>query len=100
MSSTASVPVNNAIKSLGKNIELARKRRGLSQAEAKRKGYALAVEEWQLGEMGLASAILNRDKQPIGAIHISGSCSDWTPEDFSAKFAPLVISAARALHEQ
>ena len=56
MSSAASVPVNNAIKSLGKNIELARKRRGLSQADlAARMGVSVStVRRMEDGHPGMA----------------------------------------------
>lgn len=67
-------------------------------AEAKEAGYALAIEESLLGEIALASPIIDHAGQPIAAIHIVGSRSEWTPEDFSQRFAPLVISAARSLN--
>lgn len=66
-------------------------------AEARAAGYALALEESLLGEIVLASAIVDHDRRPIGAIHISGSCAEWSTDDFTQRFAPLAIGAARAL---
>ncbi|MGB6009271.1 IclR family transcriptional regulator [Castellaniella sp.] len=66
-------------------------------AEARTDGYALALEESLLGEIVLASAIIDRKGRPIGAIHISGSCSEWSAPDFTHRFAPLAIAAARSL---
>lgn len=66
-------------------------------ATARINGYALAIEESLLGEIVLASAILDHEGRPIAAVHIAGSCSEWTPDDFVRRFAPLTIGAAKAL---
>lgn len=65
--------------------------------EARRQSYGLAVEETQLGEIGIGAAVLDRDGRPLGAVHISGSLSTWTSEDFCNRFAPLCIEASKAL---
>lgn len=65
--------------------------------EARINGYSLALEEALLGEIVLASAIVNRKGRPIGAVHISGSCAEWSKPDFVQRFAPLAIAAARSL---
>ncbi len=65
--------------------------------EARRDGYALATEEALLGEIALGAAIVERGGHPIGAVHIAGSLSEWSVEDFRRRFAPLAIEAARAL---
>lgn len=67
--------------------------------EARESGYALALEESLLGEIVLASAIVNRQGRPIGAVHVSGSLSEWSESDFTQRFAPLVIAAARSLRK-
>ena len=36
-------------------------------------------------------------RRPIGAVHIAGSLSEWSVEDFRRRFAPLAIEAARAV---
>ncbi|WP_118138299.1 IclR family transcriptional regulator [Oceanicella sp. SM1341] len=66
-------------------------------AEARRDGFAYAEEESLIGEIVLAAAITGPGGLPIGAIHIAGSMSEWTAEDFRRRFAPLAIEAARAL---
>lgn len=65
---------------------------------ARKQGYALAIEETLMGEVVLASAVLGQNGVPVGAVHISGSCAEWAPEDFVRRFAPLAIEAARALY--
>ena len=65
-------------------------------AQAREEGYAFCQEEALLGEVVVAAAIRNSG-QPIGAVHIAGSLSDWTTADFRRRFAPLVMESARAL---
>lgn len=66
-------------------------------AEAREAGYALALEEIQTGEVALGVAITGADGKPQAAIHVAGSLAEWKPEEFSARFAPLAIEAARAI---
>jgi IclR family transcriptional regulator, pca regulon regulatory protein len=68
--------------------------------DARRDGYALVVEEGLLGEVVLAAAISDRDRRPIAAIHVAGSLSEWSVEDFCKKMHPLAIAAARALSDR
>lgn len=65
--------------------------------EARQNNYGLAVEETMLGEIGIGAAVLDRSGRPVGAVHISGSLSSWTTEDFCKRFAPLCMEAAKAL---
>lgn len=65
--------------------------------QAKSMNYALSLEESLLGEIALACAILDHNQQPVAAVHIAGSCSEWTSEKFAQRFAPLAIETARAL---
>lgn len=60
-------------------------------------GYAVAAEESMLGEINLASAILDHEGRPIAAIDISGSLADWSIDDFARRFAPLLMSGTKAL---
>ena len=60
-------------------------------------GYALAVDQILLGEIAMGFAILDARGAPCAAIHIAGSTSEWTPEDYVARLAPLGQEAARAL---
>lgn len=66
-------------------------------AEARAAGFALTLEERLLGEIVLAAAITDRSGQPIGAIHIAGSLSEWEPAAFRKRMAPLAIETAKAL---
>jgi IclR family pca regulon transcriptional regulator len=59
--------------------------------------YAISLEESLLGEIALACAILDHNQQPVAAVHIAGSLSEWTSEKFAQRFAPLAIETARAL---
>ncbi len=60
-------------------------------------GYALSVEENMLGELNIASAVVNAEGVPVAAVHISGSLAEWTAVAFSNRFSPRVIETARAL---
>lgn len=61
---------------------------------ARRKGYVIQAEEWRLGEIVAAAALLDREGRPVGAIHIAGSTNDWDPKDFEKRMGPLVAAAA------
>ncbi|WP_233271764.1 IclR family transcriptional regulator [Paraburkholderia acidiphila] len=65
--------------------------------EARSRNFAVAEEESLLGELALASAVLDRDGRPLGAVHIAGSCAEWTKAAFVRRFSPLAIEAARAI---
>lgn len=65
--------------------------------EARRDGYALAVEESLIGEVVVAAAITNPQGAPVAAVHIAGSLSEWSVEEFRGRFSPLALEAARAL---
>lgn len=66
--------------------------------EARQLGYALTVEEVLVGEVALGVAVLGTGGKPLGAIHIAGSLSEWTPEAFRTRFAPLAVEAANAIN--
>ena len=66
-------------------------------AEARKKGYAVTVEETVPGEQVVAGAIVNAAGRPLAAIHIAGSLSEWTPTQFEKKFGPLAAETAHAL---
>lgn len=65
--------------------------------EARHEGYAYAAEESLVGEIVLSAAVINDKQQPLAAVHVAGSLSEWTVHDFRKRFAPLAIEAARAL---
>lgn len=66
-------------------------------AQAKIDGYSSQQQECLVGEVALASAMVDHNGEPIGAIHISGLLSEWTPERFVQRFSSLAVTAARAL---
>jgi DNA-binding IclR family transcriptional regulator len=66
-------------------------------AEARRDGFACALEESLIGEVVIAACVTGDRGQPVGAIHIAGSLSEWDDHEFRRRFAPLAIEAARAL---
>jgi len=65
--------------------------------QARSDGFSMASEESMLGEVTLASAVLDHEGRPIAAIDISGSLAEWTKEEFARRFAPLLMSATKAL---
>ena len=64
--------------------------------QARRDGYAVVVDEFVQGEVAIGIA-LERDGRPLGALHVAGSLSEWTPEAFVDRVAPLATEAARAV---
>lgn len=66
--------------------------------EARKNGFALALEEILLGEVAIATAVLAPDGRPLGAIHVAGSLSEWDAETFCRRFAPLAVEAAGAIN--
>lgn len=66
-------------------------------ADARRDGFAVVVDEFVLGEIAIGVAVTRRDGRPLGAIHVAGSQSEWTPEDFIRQTAPVAIEAGRAI---
>lgn len=65
--------------------------------ETREAGYAVAVQEVLVGEIVVGAAVTDRDGRPVGAVHIAGSLSDWTVEDFARRFSPMASGAARAI---
>jgi IclR family pca regulon transcriptional regulator len=66
-------------------------------AQAQADGYAVALEEVQVGEIAIAAAVLDENQRPVAAIHLAGSLSEWTAEEFTRCFAPLVVDAAQSV---
>lgn len=65
--------------------------------DAGHQGYALAVEETQLGEITLGVAIVDANGHPIAAVHIAASTKTWTPEALADKCAVLAMDTAQSL---
>ena len=51
----------------------------------------------QLLAMAVGVAIPDADGRPIAAIHIAASLSEWAPEDFRRRVAPLAAEAVRSI---
>ncbi len=68
--------------------------------QARAEGYALTMQESLMGELAVATAVVDHSGQPVAAIHIYGLLSVWTPESFAQRFGPMVITAARALSDK
>lgn len=69
----------------------------LGQVQAARDhGYAVVVDEFLQGEIAIGVAIASRG-MPVGAIHVAGSLSEWSPEDFERQAAPVAMESARAI---
>ncbi len=66
-------------------------------AQCRQVGYATNCEELFLGDMGLAAPLVDRQGQPVGALHLSPPTSRWTMDDARRKLAPLLIECARAI---
>jgi DNA-binding IclR family transcriptional regulator len=67
--------------------------------KARRQGYAMQVGEWRPAELVIAAAILDPSRAPLGAVHVAASLSEWTPEEFEERMAPLVTNAASAISD-
>lgn len=63
---------------------------------ARTNGYALIVDEFLRGEVAVGVGI-SREGRPIGAIHVAGSLSEWSQDDFARQAAPVAMEAARAI---
>ncbi|MGN6771505.1 MAG: IclR family transcriptional regulator [Rhizobiaceae bacterium] len=66
-------------------------------ARARKDGYALVHNESVIGEVAVACPVLDHRARPVAAVHVAGSLSEWSPETFAKRFAPLVAEAASAL---
>lgn len=66
-------------------------------ALTRQNGHALAIEQILMGEVAVGVAISGADNRPLGAIHIAGSLSEWQPEEFRRRVAPLASEAANAI---
>lgn len=56
-------------------------------------GYAMVVDEFIVGEVALAAAVVDAQGIPLGALHLSGSSTTWSGADYATKFAPFLLHA-------
>lgn len=63
------------------------------------RGYATAFEEFYLGDLSVASAILDAKGRPIGALNIATSSARFQPAEAEERFAPLVVAAGLSISQ-
>jgi IclR family pca regulon transcriptional regulator len=63
----------------------------------RQRGYALASNQILVGEIVAGFPVMGADGLPVGAIHVAGSLSEWTAEDYAAFVVPFAEEAARAI---
>lgn len=68
-------------------------------AQTRANGYALTLNQILSGEIAMGFPVLNAKGEPVAAIHVAGSLSEWTPEEYVRKVAPLGQQAARAVSQ-
>jgi IclR family transcriptional regulator, pca regulon regulatory protein len=68
-------------------------------AATRARGYSIAVEQILLGEVAIGVAVTGPQGRPVASIHVAGSLSEWTAQDFSTRVAPLALEAARAISQ-
>jgi DNA-binding IclR family transcriptional regulator len=60
-------------------------------------GYAVAWNEYYIGDLSVAAPINGPHGRPLGAVSIAVSASRYSPEEAESKFAGLAVATARAL---
>lgn len=69
-------------------------------AEIRNKGYAHTENEYYLGDISTAVAVLGRDGRPMGAINVAVAQQRWHSDRDEARLSSLLLSAARAISAQ
>lgn len=65
--------------------------------QAGRQGYAVACQEIRVGEIVAGSAVLNHDKAPIGAVHVSAATRKVSPDAAKTTVAPVAVNVAELI---
>lgn len=63
------------------------------------RGYAIAFEEFFVGDLAVAAPILSHDG-PVGAINISVPRARLSREEAEERFSPLVLAAAQSVSQK
>jgi IclR family transcriptional regulator, pca regulon regulatory protein len=63
--------------------------------KARQLGYALNNEESFINDISVASPLLNRQGEVLGAINIAVQASRWTVDEVTRKLVPLLMQTAR-----
>jgi DNA-binding IclR family transcriptional regulator len=66
-------------------------------AEAAQCGYALLLQELQLGILAIAAPVIDAEGHPVASVHVTASMADVTEEQAKRRIAPAVVAAARAV---
>lgn len=74
-----------------------RQRLGEVIDQARRDGYAFANEEFYVGDISVAAAVVNANGYPLGAVNAAVPFSRWTLDDARRDLAPKVINTARSI---
>ncbi len=61
-------------------------------------GYCLSIDEYFVGDISIAAAILDARSQPIGAVNVAIAKSRWNGKEDQDRIANLVLSAAAAIN--
>ncbi len=61
------------------------------------RGYAVSIEEYYLGDLSFASAIVDHVNAPIAAINLAVSSSRFSPQEAEERFSRLVVAAASSI---
>lgn len=64
----------------------------------RQRGYAVNQEELFLGDMALASPIINSANEPVASVHIVVPTSRWTMHEAQQKLVPSLLACTRALN--
>jgi len=62
-----------------------------------RLGYAVNKEELFLGDMTIASPILNSSGRPVAALHIVAPTSRWSRDEVESRLGPATVGCARTI---
>jgi len=60
-------------------------------------GYALTAEEYYMGDISVAAAIVDADGRPLGAINVAVAKPRWRGMEDEKRLSELVITAAAAI---
>lgn len=66
-------------------------------AQAREDGFASAWQETRIGEVVAASAVLDVEGMPIGAIHVSTSVEGVKKRDIKSTIAPIAVTVAHQI---
>jgi IclR family pca regulon transcriptional regulator len=65
----------------------------------RKRGYGFVVNESAPSEITVAAAVLDAAGRPVAAVHIAGSVTKWSPDEYEERFSPFVVETARSLSQ-